>query len=492
VSDGYEIWSVPGKPVSVHVRSTVAGQIRALANDSADQTLECGGILWGRVRDAGDGYFLVSIEDAGRLACEHARGEGWALSDSDRKELSKTLKHKNGDLRPVGFWRSHRRPGLYLDMRDFELMRDFFASPWCIAVCVRPPSKAGFFFWEGGDIHRTSSYREFDLPDAVQPANTPPGARRLGRNRWAIAAGLAALTVTPFLLRSTNSTGTPFNMLSMRAERKPGSVRLKWDPNSKVLRGANGAIVWIADGLDESKLELTREQVRTGTLDYKPLTGDVNFRMQVGDFAESLRVIGEPPQTPAVTAALEPIPPPAEPVRKPKRQKSEPVVREIPQAAAPAREQTVERSRVIEPPAPPQIALGPARLERPPLPSRPIETPKVVATVEPPPSNPIKKVFRWMKIPGLRKDKDFTPPRPIRQVQPHVAVMEPTSVAVRVAIDYKGNVWDAEMLTKDVDSKLGLSAIQAAKRWRFEPARMDDKPVASDVVVRFRFGEANP
>jgi outer membrane biosynthesis protein TonB len=48
------------------------------------------------------------------------------------------------------------------------------------------------------------------------------------------------------------------------------------------------------------------------------------------------------------------------------------------------------------------------------------------------------------------------------------------------------------MLTKDVDSKLGLSAIQAAKRWRFEPARMDDKPVASDVVVRFRFGEANP
>jgi TonB family protein len=97
-----------------------------------------------------------------------------------------------------------------------------------------------------------------------------------------------------------------------------------------------------------------------------------------------------------------------------------------------------------------------------------------------------------MKIPGLRKDKDFTPPKPIRQVQPHVAVMEPTSVAVRVAIDYKGNVWDAEMLTKDVDSKLGLSAIQAAKRWRFEPARMDDKPVASDMVVRFRFGEANP
>ena len=57
VSDGYEIWSVPGKPVSVHVRTTVAGQIRSLANESTDQPVECGGILWGRVRDAGDGVF---------------------------------------------------------------------------------------------------------------------------------------------------------------------------------------------------------------------------------------------------------------------------------------------------------------------------------------------------------------------------------------------------------------------------------------------------
>ena len=83
MSDGYEIWSVPGKSVSVHVRTRVAGQIRALANDSANQTSECGGILWGRIRDAGDGYYLVSIEDASRVACEHARGEGWALSDND-------------------------------------------------------------------------------------------------------------------------------------------------------------------------------------------------------------------------------------------------------------------------------------------------------------------------------------------------------------------------------------------------------------------------
>ena len=97
-------------------------------------------------------YFLVSIEDAGQLACEHARGEGWALSESDRKELSKTLKHKNGDLRPVGFWRSHRRPGLYLDMRDFELMREFFRIS-VVHRGLRSPAIEGWILFLGGRGH---------------------------------------------------------------------------------------------------------------------------------------------------------------------------------------------------------------------------------------------------------------------------------------------------------------------------------------------------
>jgi TonB family protein len=472
--------------VSVHVRAAVAGQIRGLANASSDQPmLECGGILWGRVRDAGDGFYLVSIEHADSFGCDHSRGEVWALSDADRKELSKRLKKKNGDLRPIGFWRSHRRPGLYLDKRDFDLMREFFAQPWCVALGVRPPSSAGFFFWEGGDIHRTSSYQEFELPDAVQPVNVPSNGKHPVRKRWAIAAAVAVLALLPFLLRSTNSTGTAFNMLSMRAEMKPGLVRLKWNPNSKVLRDGNGAVVWIADGPEESKLELTPEQVRTGTLDYKPVTGDVNFRMQVGPFAESLRVLGEAPQVAAVMPAPPPEPSPIKPVRRPKPPKEE-----LPPPTATAisavREPTVERSREVESPAPPQVALGPTRLDRPPVPSRSLELPKVTATVERPRSSPIKKVFGWMKIPGLRKD--FIPPKPVRQVQPHLATKQPTSVAVRVAIDQKGNVWDANLLSKDVDGKLGLSALEAARRWRFEPARVDDKPVPSDMVVRFRFG----
>jgi TonB family protein len=60
-------------------------------------------------------------------------------------------------------------------------------------------------------------------------------------------------------------------------------------------------------------------------------------------------------------------------------------------------------------------------------------------------------------------------------------------VAVRVSIDPKGIVRDADLLTKGVDGHLGRSAVEAAKRWRFEPARADDRPVASNMVLRFKF-----
>ena len=56
--------------------------------------------------------------------------------------------------------------------------------------------------------------------------------------------------------------------------------------------------------LDESKLELTPDQVRSGVLDYRPINADVNFRIQVGPFSESLRIIRNQRQIAAVTTPV--------------------------------------------------------------------------------------------------------------------------------------------------------------------------------------------
>ncbi|HYP05630.1 MAG TPA: TonB family protein [Bryobacteraceae bacterium] len=492
VSDGYNIWTVERKPVSVHLRETVAAQIRAAANapQEARAGLERGGILWGRVRDTGEDYYLISIEFAEHLACDHTHGEGWVPSEKDRRLLRKRLKSGYGDLQCVGYWRTHQRPGLYLDTRDLDLMATLFSQPWCVALCVRPPSTAGFFLWENGDIHRTSSYREFELPDAEQPAMPPaPALQPTNWRRWAAAAGVAAmLAIAPFLLQS-NSTNSPFNMLSMEAETRPGLVRLRWNPESKVLENAPGAVVWIADGMEESKLELTHAQLQAGALDYKPTGTDLNFRMEIGPFTESLRVANAVPGTTgmaeAAAAGMDQVTPQRETARTERGRKMREAESSAPTTFEQAPLAVDEKPQpILESAPPPQIAMAPAKLERPPIQERAPEVPKVVASAEKKGKSPLKKVLGW--IPGFRQ-KDYVPPKVVREVQPRVTAERDTSVIVRVAIDPKGVVTNAALLTKGIDGNLGRSAVEAAKRWRFEPARADDRPVASDMVLRFRF-----
>jgi TonB family protein len=261
-----------------------------------------------------------------------------------------------------------------------------------------------------------------------------------------------------------------------------------------VLSNSQGATIWIADGPEESKLELTAEQVRSGSIEYKPEGNDVNFRMQVGQFTESLRIQDATPDETRIqlaeVAAADPAPPPIEPLEpKPRRAKPNRVATRQMEFSSPVETSTRSRSNDADiVPEPPQLAFAPpSKLEhRPPLPTRDLELPKVSASIEKPRASPLKRVFGWM-IPGRGK-KDFVPAKAVRQFQPQVRAAEPTSVAVRVSIDPKGVVRDADLLTKGVDDRLARSAVEAAKRWKFEPARVEDRPVASNLVVRFQFG----
>ena len=101
LADDYEIWSVEGKPVSGYLRTSVAGQIRAMANATPEgrPEIETGGVLWGRYRQGAENYYIVSIEKADSLDCDHTRGEAWVLSDRDRRS-QKT--HDPAPRRPSG------------------------------------------------------------------------------------------------------------------------------------------------------------------------------------------------------------------------------------------------------------------------------------------------------------------------------------------------------------------------------------------------------
>src|ERR1022692_1033036 len=104
----------------------------------------------------------TSIEDFELAPCEHLRGPSYTLSPKDRRLLGTRLAHRRA-RQVVGYFRSHTRPGMYLDQEDFAVFSHYFPDPSQVFLLVSPategPAIGGFFFWEDGDVNRRSTYR---------------------------------------------------------------------------------------------------------------------------------------------------------------------------------------------------------------------------------------------------------------------------------------------------------------------------------------------
>ncbi|HLG94862.1 MAG TPA: TonB family protein [Bryobacteraceae bacterium] len=67
-------------------------------------------------------------------------------------------------------------------------------------------------------------------------------------------------------------------------------------------------------------------------------------------------------------------------------------------------------------------------------------------------------------------------------------------VNVEVEIDALGKVTGAQVVSTSgpMAASLAPLAVQAAKSWRFRPARQDGKPVRSNKVLQFLFRPSDP
>ena len=156
--------------------------------------IEVGGILVRNARRA-NGAAKLAMRP---IACEHARGPAFLLSDKDRMVLNQQRSadaedpHLDG-LISVGWFLSHTRSEITLSDSDLELYSIFFPAPWQVSLVVRPgragSMRAGFFVREAdGTVKSESSYLEFNFPDRLAgvldraPASRPErvqGERRL-------------------------------------------------------------------------------------------------------------------------------------------------------------------------------------------------------------------------------------------------------------------------------------------------------------------------
>jgi hypothetical protein len=178
-----------------------------------------------------------------------------------------------------------------------------------------------------------------------------------------------------------------------------------------------------------------------------------------------------PPKSPVVPAAEARLPPPSEP---------SPKVTDLPRPP----------EETAKPPGQP-LAPGPSKSE----PVR-TETSRSVPGKDSSPETPAARNSHGSGVQG--PSPDYVAPQAVRRVTPHV----PTSlrnlpvtglqVDVKVYIDAGGAVVRTEPLSKENSLMEYLSSVaaDAARQWRFSPARRGNQNVPSETILHFHFGNS--
>jgi len=181
-------WVVPESPVDVEYSLIVIDEIRQVVADGFQRLqrggIEVGGVLYGTRQDR-----VVKVMAMREIACEHARGPTFHLSDNDRAALTAQLVRDKEDMRleglvVVGWFLSHTRSDVTLQQSDLDTYNAFFPQPWQVTMVVHPgrtgTMRAGFFVREpDGSVKGERSYQEFNFPDRMAGVlDRPPRERR--------------------------------------------------------------------------------------------------------------------------------------------------------------------------------------------------------------------------------------------------------------------------------------------------------------------------
>ncbi len=306
-------------------------------------------------------------------------------------------------------------------------------------------------------------------------------------------------------------------------ERVGSSLRILWDRNSSALRDASRVVLHIEDGGSRSDRDLARSELDAGSIIYEPKSSELTFRLDVysaGPNATGLVQVMNLSAQPALAPNLS-----GAPKFKP-ASKFEGRVETVSARRSLKKEEKNDASEVQskdekEEIRPPAAARSSDRTETSSLDTR--ETSATTAVERPSPrqfdavrsavpasgrepsvqvlTEPVSgsRLGRLVgKVPvlrRLRKPAKFAEPVPVFQAKPaiqlpdHQSLIHPVSVGVKVYVGESGAVQSAEVVEygKPPDFGLANAALAAARLWTFEPARLEDAPVASEVILHFNF-----
>ncbi|HSR05850.1 MAG TPA: energy transducer TonB, partial [Bryobacteraceae bacterium] len=317
---------------------------------------------------------------------------------------------------------------------------------------------------------------------------------------------------------SVHLQALPTNDLHLTVEGNGSLLRLHWDQNASGIGNPSRAVMHIEDGEYQMVRNLAPSEFKAGSVAYEPRSRDVSFRVEVfsptANASGLVQVVNLPAQ-----AAVTPVQPPERlfkpsarypaaelPASKPSAARLEPTaavpaVKEKEEVSSTALRSSngADTASVVKRDTSPPTDFG----KEPPSPSAerpasPVPVPEPSVRVWP----EAVAGSSWGRLVGkvplvrrLRKTAKISTPAPIIQAQPVLtsaakqSVTRPVSVDVRVDVGQSGLVESAEVVefSDPLNVALTNSALAAAVRWTFEPARSDEIAVPSKVILHFRF-----
>lgn len=478
--------------------------------------LEVGGLLWGSEPSG------VHVEAAEAVAIEHRFGPSFQLSDADVASFQQAIEAgKRSGRQVLGHFRSHTKGPLGVTETDRRLAElTGLARPWMLLIAASRtgPFPAKLFRLSGGDWVELAA---LTLPAAMGEVRTgpePAAGVPEPRRRWLrpvlaggllLCAGIVAVSVWRHVPAARSPAALPPATLPPAAggigltfRRTGRQLTLSWDTSIPALQAGDLGLLTIRDGNVQRKIELTAEQLRGGRLEYAFEGATVEAGLQLYRGREHLSgetaifIAGTPPVPEVAASTPVPNPTPTKERRREAKARAKPPARSVPLRAKKAipTKPPVRETRAAA--ATPQRSIQPLPAASPP----PVAASPAPVVAEPPhlalslPAAPAP-------IAGLPGPAIAPPPItyvaavPIRRINPTVPaglrhlIQDPVSIEVRVTIDAEGKVVDAKPVNASGSSQKLLSpgVVQAARLWRFEPARKNGQRVGSETTLRFAF-----
>ena len=458
------LWTADASTLNVNLAADVITRIRAAIESAERQSEEVGGILLGRQSDN-----RILIEDFELIPSEHRRGMTFTLSGHDRRRLAARLSASRRGRQVLGSFRTHLRQGLYMDQYDFELMSAHFPGSTDVMLLIRPNDwKAGFFVWEEGEISRQKTHHEFSFDPAALPliATEPisvAGKARANKSAFTPASSRRLPTLMKVGLMAATAGLVGVLAFFSHEHRVPNPVTTSLPATHMASIATEQPRMPVASPPVDPDIAQDAAQPQTENQPDDQFELHVKVPPRPSPFAKS----PPPLRTATVTArALR--------------------VASLPQPATPPAPIQPLQTAVNIPPPIVQTVLRPVR-------------PTFVSEVSLEPAQPgvIKRGLHHVPVLNLfarhnyKSGHDFAPARPLREVKPRIPDNLDQEAAhpvdVKVWIDETGQVTKAELLSDHVDTDIAGIASNAAYKWTFEPARLSDHPVPSEMVMHFHF-----